>query len=181
MLNERGVKVIYESLNLNLNSNYNPSLWVSIPILTLLGITFVRLTSGISHNLLHTSPSPVVMFVVLSIFISLQIITGYVGYVVLKKVGYFDEYVGGEKKSPGSYALICPGVAFFVLGMFFISWGLVKTGIVQMFSPAYYAILIPFVLVQFKTINVLNKLNKKHFREDSKNIYNEGILLEEAS
>lgn len=139
----------------------SPSLWIIIPILTLLGITFVRLASGISHNLLHTSPSPVLMFVILSILVSLQVIAGVMGYTILNKLGYFKEYIGGDKKSPGSYALICPGVAFFVLGMFFISWGLVKTSVIQLFSPAHFLILIPFVLIQFKTIDVMFKLNKK--------------------
>jgi hypothetical protein len=139
-----------------------PTLWIVIPIMTLLGITFVRVTSGIYHNLLHTNPSPVFIFVVLAFFISLQMVIGLIGYVVLNRTGYFKEYVNGEQKSVGSYALICPGVASFVLGMFFVHWGLVKTEILEIFSPGYFAVLLPLIAIQIKTIHVTAKLNKKH-------------------
>lgn len=142
----------------------SPTLWILIPMLTLVGITFVRLYSGISHNFLHTDPSPLVMLVVLTIFVSLQIVTGLIGYLVLKKIGYFAEYVNGPKKHVGSFTLICPGVAAFVLGMFFVGWGLVKTQIVTMYSPAYFIILAPLVFIQIKTIQTIFKLNKKHFK-----------------
>ncbi len=138
-----------------------PSLWIVIPIMTLLGITFVRVTSGIFHNLIHSDPPPVLMFVVLSMMVSLQAVIGLIGYVVLNKTGYFKEFIKGKKISIGSYALICPGVAAFVLGMFFIHWGLVKTNIIVKFTPAYFGVLIPLVFIQLKTIHVLYKINKK--------------------
>jgi hypothetical protein len=138
-----------------------PSLWIIIPILTLLGITIVRVTAGVSHNILHTQPSAVFLFIILAFFISFQMIIGLIGYVVLKKTQYFDTYINGTEKSVGSYSIICPGVASFVLGMFFIHWGLVKTGILSMYSPVYFAVLLPLVLIQFKTIYVLSKINRK--------------------
>lgn len=138
-----------------------PSLWIVIPIMTLLGITFVRITSGVYHNLLHSNPPPVLMFIVLSIFVSLQGIVGLIGYLVLNKTRYFKDYISGNGKSVGSYALICPGVAAFVLGMFFIHWGLVKTNIIGLFSPAYFVVLLPLVIIQFKSIDVLSRINKK--------------------
>ncbi len=134
---------------------------MAIPILTLLGITAVRLTSAAFHNFVHTNPPALLIFFGLALIVSLQIAVGLVGYVVLKRLGYFEEFVSGTKKNVGSYALICPGVGFFVLGMFFISWGLVKTNVVTIFSPTYFLILAPLVFVQFKTIWVLGKLNKK--------------------
>lgn len=140
-----------------------PSVWMFIPILTLIGITGFRLTSGISHNFLQTKPLPVIFFIALGALVTMQIVIGLVGHSVLKKLDYFSDFIGGKKKSAGSYGLICPGVAFFVLGMFFIHWGLVQTGVVDKFSIAYFLILVPFVLVQLKTIQVLAKLNKKHF------------------
>lgn len=151
-----------------INKEASPSIWMLIPILTLIGITGVRLTSGVAHNLLNTKPNPVIFFVALGALVALQIVVGLIGYSVLKKINYFSDFIAGKQKSAGSYGLICPGVAFFVLGMFFIHWGLVQTGIVDKFSVAYFVILIPFVLVQFKTINVLAKLNKKHFSQAKK-------------
>lgn len=144
----------------------SPSLWIIIPIVTLLGITFVRLFMGYHHNVAHTEASPAILFIILSLFVSIQILFGMIGYFVQKKIGYFAQYVSGTKKSAGSYALICPGVAFFVMGMFFIYWGLVRNGIVEIFSIPYFIVLIPFVLIQLKTIQVMFKLNKKHFSTD---------------
>jgi len=146
-----------------------PSLWLSVPITTLLGITFVRLYTGVSHNLFNTIPSPVILFLVLSILISIQIIFLGIGFFVLKQIGYFKQYthLTGSKKSAGSFTLICPGVAFFVLGMFFVGDGLIKTGIVDQFSVWHFLVLIPFVFSQFKTIQVLTRINKKNFNKET--------------
>lgn len=140
----------------------SPSLWIIIPILTLLGITIVRLYMGINHNLLHNpDPSALPIFLTLTVLVSLQILFGFIGHSVLKQIGYFTEMIHGEGKSPGSYALICPGVPFMVLGMFFIHWGFVKNGIVPQYSAVYFILLIPYVYVQLKTIQTLFKLNHK--------------------
>nr|WP_017754327.1 hypothetical protein [Calidifontibacillus oryziterrae] len=139
-----------------------PSLWIMIPVLTLFGITFVRLFSGVNHNLFHTQPSPHIVFLVLSVFISLQIIFGLVGFVVMRRIGYFKDYVYGDMNSPASFTLVCPFVAFTVLGMFFIGWGLVQTGIVEKYTIAHYSLMIPFVLSQIKGIEFIFRLNKKN-------------------
>lgn len=146
-----------------------PSLWLSVPITTLLGITFVRLYTGVSHNLFNTIPSPGILFLVLSILISIQIIFLGIGFFVLKQIGYFKQYthLTGSKKSAGSFTLICPGVAFFVLGMFFVGDGLIKTGIIDQFSVWHFLVLIPFVFSQFKTIQVLTRINKKNFNKET--------------
>ncbi|MBN1468904.1 MAG: hypothetical protein JW924_09275 [Fusobacteriaceae bacterium] len=155
-----GVKSILQK---GIDKEGAPSFLIIIPIFTIFGIIIVRLVSGISHTFLHHNPNPLIMFVALGIIASIQIIIAYVGYKVIKKTKYFDEFIYGEKHSSGSYSLICPGVAFMVLGMFFIHWGLVKTGIINQFSLVYYLVLIPYVWIQLKTIFVLNKINKKHF------------------
>lgn len=154
-----GFKSIFKH---GLSNENSPSLWIAIPIMTLLGITFVRVASGIFHNMLHLDPPPVLMFFVLAIFISIQIIFGLIGYSVLSESGYFKDYVYGKKTSVGSYSLICPGVASFVLGMFFIHWGLVKTNILSMYSLEYYAIISILTAIQIITIVTLNKIDSKH-------------------
>ncbi|MBO8171384.1 MAG: hypothetical protein H0Z33_05755 [Bacillaceae bacterium] len=158
----------------------SPTLWIIIPIVSLLGITFVRLYMGYHHHIAHTEPTPSILFVILSILVSMQIMFGVLGYIVLKKLGYFDKFVYGDQKSVGSYALICPGVAFFVLGMFFISWGLVKNGIVDLFSIPYFVILVPFIFIQFKTIQVMFKLNKKHFTKISGQVQQPSVKQQNA-
>ncbi|WP_217587551.1 TsoY family (seleno)protein [Lentibacillus saliphilus] len=146
----------------------SPSIWMAIPIMTILGITFVRLFMGVNHNILHEAkPSPLLLLIVLAVLVSIQVVFAIVGYSVLKKIGYFADMIHGQGKSAGTYGLICPGVAFMVLGMFFIHWGFVQNGILTKFSPVYFVMLVPYVFIQFKTLSVMFKLNKKHFAESS--------------
>jgi hypothetical protein len=77
----------------------------------------------------------------------------------MKQLGYFEDYLKGDKSDAGSFALVCPGVAFFVFGFFFITFGLLKNGLVAPMSLIYFLLLAPFVLVQIKTIGVFLKLN----------------------
>ncbi len=138
----------------------SPTLWVVIPFLTLIGIAAIRLMFGLDHH--YGDPvSNASLFVVTAGIVAMQILNGAVGYGVMKKIGYFKDYVGGKKKSPGSLSLICPGVAFVVFGMFFIHFGVVQNGILDKFSIAYFVLLLPFVYIHLKTINVFIKLNKK--------------------
>lgn len=138
-----------------------PSLWIIIPIMTLLGITLVRIGSGIYHNILHGELPPVVTFALMSILVSIQGISGLIGFLVLKKSNYFSEYLNGDRKSAGSYSLVCPGVGAAVLGMFFIHWGFVKTGLVVLFSPAHLLLILPVLVIQILTIRTLWKINRK--------------------
>jgi hypothetical protein len=138
----------------------SPSLWILIPILTLLGITWVRLSHGLHHGFdAHGSSSS--LFVIITALLSMQILFGLIGWAVMRRLGYFRDYLHGNKGNAASFALICPGVAFFVFGMFFISVGLVTTGQVAHLSPLYFALMLPFVLVQLKTVQVMHVLKRK--------------------
>jgi len=138
------------------------SLWIMIPILTLLGITFIRVTFGFAHNFLgFDAPSNWFLFLITSSIVSLQLIFGYIGYMVMKKMGYFQEFINGDTKSPVSFGIICPGVAFFVFGVFFLIMGLVFNEIVAMYSPAFFLLLAVLVVVKAITIKVFFKLEKK--------------------
>lgn len=138
----------------------SPSLWIVIPILTLLGITMIRVIFGLSHGFDQPVSKPW-LFVLLSSILSLQLLFGILGYAVMKQVGYFDNFLRGEHRHPGSYALICPGVALFVFGMFFVHFGLLKNGLIDQFSVAYFVALAPLVFLQFKTLSTLFQLNDR--------------------
>ena len=140
-----------------------PSLWMGIPILTLVGITFVRVGSGISHNLLGTDLPPVLAFIVLTLLVSGQVLMGAIGWAVMRKQGYFARSVWGKDGSVPSYGLVCPGVAAAVLGMFFIHWGFVKTDIIALWSVPHIALLLVVVALQARTIQVLRRLDGKLF------------------
>lgn len=129
-----------------------------IPILTLVGITFIRLTMGLHHGFNQELSQPG-LFVFTSVIVSLQILIGLIGYKVMQRLGYFRDYIHGPKGDAGTFALICPGVALFVFGLFFITFGLVRNGLVDHLSVAYFILLAPFILIQIRTIQVFFKLN----------------------
>ncbi len=138
----------------------SPSLWIIIPILTLLGITFIRISFGFDHHF-DAPLDKTSLFSLASFVLSLQIIFGMLGYSVMKKLKYFEEYIEGDKKSAVSFALICPGVAFMVFGLFFINMGLVLNGVIDKYSIIYFLLHIPFMFIQYKTVIYFFKLKKK--------------------
>ena len=155
--NTIGFKSMFEQ---GLNLEAAPSIWIVIPILTLLGITFIRISFGLEHNY-DTPLNKSSLFVFTSIIVSLQIIFGILGYILMKKMGYFEKYIVSTNKSSISFALICPGVAFFVFGMFFVNFGLAYNGIISKYSIAYFVLMLPFIYIQIKTIIYFFKLYKK--------------------
>lgn len=137
--------------------NQSPSLWIAIPIGTLLGISVVRISSGISHNFAHTSPSLLVIGVLLTIIVSIQGIFGLVGYYTMKKNEYFEKFLEIDYQDTASFGLICPGVASFVIGMFFIHWVLVKNNVISQFDVMYFILIGSLLVIQLKTMIALNK------------------------
>ena len=138
-----------------------PTLWLGIPIFTLAGITIFRVGAGISHGMLGIEYPPVFAFIVIGLLLSAQLVMGLLGYAVMRGQGYFAEYVWGEGRSVPAYGLICPGVALSVLGMFFIHWGLIATGIVDKFSLVHFVLLAMVFAMQLRTIQTVIALNRK--------------------
>jgi hypothetical protein len=115
----------------------SPTLWIVIPIVTVVGIAIYRLNMALAHNFgVEWAPGSVFAFLVW--LFAVQIVFGLVGYAVMRRFGYFGHFVSGDGRSPGSFALICPGVALFVFGNFVISQGVVGVGLVEKFSVAYF-------------------------------------------
>lgn len=138
----------------------SPSLWIIIPILTLLGIAFVRISFGLDHG--FEAPLPKTsLFTFTTVIVSIQIIFGILGYKVMKELKYFETFIHSQDRSPVSFALICPGVAFMVFGMFFINFGLTFNGVVEKYSIFYFLLMLPFMFIQYKTIVVFFKLKSK--------------------
>ena len=153
-------------MNNGVNPETTPTLWIVIPILTVLGIGFFRLTMALDHN--FGAPSdPAGIFALLTALVSLQAVFGLIGYAIMKQVGYFEKYVSGPDKSPGSLALVCPGIAATVMANFFINWGLVGVGVVEKFSIAYFLLYVPVVWLQIKTYLVLFRLTGKLLGDDN--------------
>ncbi|EAR10882.1 TsoY family (seleno)protein [Reinekea blandensis] len=138
-----------------------PTLLVMIPVLTIVGITLMRLSHG-AHVLVdvHTG-SP---FFWLTAFIAMQGMFAILGLSVKKRTNYFGRFVHGSNRSPSSFALICPGVAGFVLLNFWINKGLVPVlpaEVLSKFDLAYFVLYLPLIYLQYKTIRLYSLLNRK--------------------
>ncbi len=140
-----------DTMEHGISEEASPSLWIMIPILTVSGIALVRLSHGL-HAFFDGQARPGDHLVILSLLMGLQITFGLLGWVVMRRLGYFQDYLRGDKYSPMSFALICPGVASYVVGMFFVHLGLVNTGLVDTFSLVHFALMAPLVYVQVITI-----------------------------
>ena len=138
----------------------SPSLWIIIPILTLLGIAFVRISFGFDHHF-DAPLSKSSLFAFTSLILSIQVIFGILGYKVMKQLNYFEEFIHSQNRSPVSFALICPGVAIMVFGMFFINFGLTYNGLLEKYSVFYFLFMIPFMFIQYKTVLYFFKLKSK--------------------
>lgn len=142
------------------NKETLPTLWVIIPILTLITIATMRVDHGLhAHFDLHVANAET--FTMLTRLVSVQVFFAILGAVVMVKEKYFQHYVTGDGVSPLSYALVCPGVALGILGHFFINKGLVGVGMVDKFSVTYWVLSGALVGLHIVTMWLVFKLNSK--------------------
>ena len=137
-----------------------PTLWIAIPIVTVLSIALLRMDHGLHATFGAETGSPLVM---LTQLLSIQVLFGLVGLAVLRRKGYFTRYVHGDAVSPGAWALVCPGVALGVMVQFYINKALVPAGLVAKFGAAYWSLTAIAIALQIVTIWLVMKLATKHF------------------
>ncbi|UWP92396.1 hypothetical protein K3X13_00575 [Aliiroseovarius crassostreae] len=139
-----------------------PTLMIVIPILTVLGIMFMRQNHGLHETFnVHVTPAETMVF--LARLLTIQLLFALLGLAVLARQGYWKSFVFGAETSPGSYALVCPGVALSVLTHFFLNAGLVKAGVLDKFSLIYWGGTAIALVLQFAMIALVLRLNKQHF------------------
>lgn len=139
-----------------------PTLMVVVPILTVLGILFLRQDHGLHVGFdAHVTAGETMVF--LSRLLTVQVIFLLLGVLVLRRQGYFTDFVFGSKTSPGSYALVCPGVALSVMIQFFVNKGLVGAGVIDKFGPSYWVVTAIALAFQVAMIALVVRLNRQHF------------------
>jgi len=134
-----------------------PSLWMLIPILTLLAIEWLRLQHGLSHHFSGGAGSGT-LFVTLTAVFMLQMSVLLLGLRVMYLNGYLRRHLGGQEASPISFGLICPGVALFVMGMFWWHLVWVDSTLIQPFSTAYWTGIAVLAVIQLATLAALLRL-----------------------
>ncbi|GHF04876.1 hypothetical protein GCM10016455_27700 [Aliiroseovarius zhejiangensis] len=139
-----------------------PTLLIVIPLMTILGIMALRQDHGLHATFeVHGSAGETMIF--LARLIAVQVLFGLLGLVMLARHGYWKSYVFGSDTSPGSYALVCPGVALSVLLQFFINAGLVQAGVLTKYSVMYWVITAVAIAFQFAMVALVLRLNRQHF------------------
>lgn len=139
-----------------------PTLMVVIPMLTVLGILSLRQSHGLGvHFDVLAAPGEMLGF--LGLMLSVQVLFGLLGLVVLRRQNYAATYMTGNRLSAGSYALVCPGVALSVMLHFFLNKGLVAADLVEKFSATYWAISGLAIAFQVAMIALVFFLNRRHF------------------
>lgn len=139
-----------------------PTLMVIVPIMTVLGILFMRQDHGLHVTFDdHGTAAQTLMF--LARMLTIQIVFLALGLLVLRRQNYFADFVFGSKTSAGSYALVCPGVALSVMLHFFINKGLVAVGVIDKFSLAYWVLTALALACQAAMIALVVRLNRQHF------------------
>ncbi|MCK4713272.1 MAG: hypothetical protein KAT26_10370 [Marinosulfonomonas sp.] len=140
----------------------SPTLLIIIPLMTVLGITFLRQNHGL-HVQFESHATGGETMMMIAKMLTIQLVFLGLGLVILKREEYFKDFVFGPKTSPGSYALVCPGVALSVMIQFFINAGLVSAGLLDKFSATYWALSAIAVMFQLAMVWLVLRLNKQHF------------------
>lgn len=139
-----------------------PTLMIVLPLATILGILMLRQDHGL-HESLGATKDTAETFMMLTRLVALQVLFAIFGLFVLVKQGYAATWLFGQKHSAGSYALVCPGVAFAVLVQFWVNKGLVDIGLVAKFGAAYWALTAVALAAQFAMVWLVWHLNRRHF------------------
>ncbi len=139
-----------------------PTLMIIVPLMTILGIMLLRQNHGL-HTTFEVHAANVDTLMLLTKLLSVQVLFLGLGLTILSVQGYFKDFVFGEKTSPGSYALVCPGVALSVMLQFFINKGLVASGMVDKYSVVFWALTGIALAFQFAMVALVYRLNRQHF------------------
>ena len=141
-----------------------PTLMIVIPLITVLGILTLRQGHGLEVHLsaAHSAGETLAW---LTRLLSVQVLFGLFGLMILARMGYAARFLFGAENSPGAYALVCPGVGFAVMVHFWLNQGLVAAGLVEKFGPVFWAITAVALVAQAAMVWLLLHLNRRHFAQ----------------
>jgi hypothetical protein len=139
-----------------------PTLMIVLPLATILGILMLRQDHALGETLgAHVAAAD--SFMMLTQLVALQVLFGLFGLFILNRQGYAQTWLFGDRHSAGSYALVCPGVAFAVLVQFWVNKGLVGAGLVTKFGTVYWGLTAVALAAQLAMVWLVWHLNRRHF------------------
>ncbi|TVP70844.1 MAG: hypothetical protein EA339_11955 [Rhodobacteraceae bacterium] len=144
------------------NAETAPTLSIIVPLLAVLGILSLRQSHGLETHFGSAATAGETL-ATLTKFLSVQVLFLLFAGLILIRQGYAGRFLFGRETSPGSYALVCPGVGFAVMVHFFVNKGLVDAGLIAKFGPTFWALTAIALLSQVAMIWLVFKLNRRHF------------------
>jgi len=144
------------------NAETAPTLMIIVPLITVLGILGLRQAHGL-HEHFGSAAMAGETLSLLAKYLSVQVLFLLFGALILIRQGYAQRFLFGAENSPGSYALVCPGVGFAVMLHFFVSRGLVDAGLIAKFGPMFWAVTAVALVAQVAMIWLVLHLNRRHF------------------
>ena len=166
---------ISQMLSKGIDENALPTLWIWVPILTVLAITMMRQDHGITHTLALAPAGDWLMPLVT--VVSAQIMVLMLGAVAMRNHDYLPRVWRGELVNGSVFALICPGVALSVSLQFLINKGFVASGLVVKFGLGYWLLSSIALLVMLTTILVFFRLIRGLMRQRA-SLFSHGYALE---
>lgn len=152
---------VMSMLRYGLSLPNSATLWLAVPISTLLTITALRLRHGF-QTLETYSPaydgaahpkSSIAVLVLLAASIMFQMTFLGLGHLVMRANGFYKHFLWGrETASPAAFTLVCPGVGLSVVSMFALHVGLVANGMIEKFSATYYVLIAVIVAIFLVTL-----------------------------
>lgn len=154
-----GIRAMMEN---GANPETAPTLMIIVPLVTVLGILMLRQSHGLGEHFGQMTSAGEDLSL-LTKFVSVQVLFGLFGLLILARQGYAKRFIFGSENSPGSYALVCPGVGFAVMLHFWINRGLVDAGLLVKFGAGFWALTAVALVSQAAMIWLVLHLNRRHF------------------
>lgn len=156
---------VMSMLRYGLSLANSATLWLGVPIITLLGITYLRLRHGIvTLNALNPKAeaipgTSVWLLTLLAVMVIAQLAFMGLGHLAMATNGFYKRYVfSRQEESPAAFTLVCPGVALSVLMFFLLNVGLVRNSIFPVGSIGFIIVLVGAYVVQFATLVLMFSL-----------------------
>lgn len=134
-----------------------PTLWIAIPIVTVLAIALLRQGHGL-HARFGIHADAAENLPLLTRLLAVQLAFGLLGLAVLTRVRCFARFVLGEERSPGARALVCPAIALSVMVRFWLNKGLVPAGLVAKVSTGDRAVTAAALLLQIVSVRLVMRI-----------------------
>ncbi|MEW6872799.1 hypothetical protein V3M41_04395 [Trueperella pyogenes] len=158
---------VMSMLRYGLSLGNSATLWLGVPIITLLAITYLRLRHGVgtvatlNPNAQAIPGTSVWLAALLALMITAQLAFLGLGHLAMVSNGFYKRFVfSRQEQSPAAFTLVCPGVALSVLTFFLLNVGLVKNNIFPVGSVGFVALLVAAYAVQAATLVLMASLVK---------------------